>query len=62
VHDDGRGFDTAGVARSSLSGIGLRNMRERVEHLGGRFALSSEAGHTELQVRLPTTERRSAPR
>jgi two-component system NarL family sensor kinase len=60
VHDDGRGFDTAGVARGSLSGIGLRNMRERVEHLGGRFALSSVAGRTELQVCLPATERRSA--
>ena len=55
VRDDGRGFDVTRVAQSPSSGIGLRNMRERVEYLGGRFSIRSEAGRTELQVHLPNT-------
>lgn len=51
VTDDGSGFDT--TARSS--GVGLRGMRERVEVLGGTFAISSEPGSgTEMTARLPT--------
>jgi two-component system NarL family sensor kinase len=60
VEDDGRGFDVARVARRPDSGIGLRNMRERVEYLGGRLNVRSEAGHTELRVQLPITPRRDA--
>ncbi|MNT91982.1 Sensor histidine kinase LiaS [compost metagenome] len=53
VRDDGVGFDIARIEQGRSSGIGLRNMRERVEHLGGRFSLSSTPGRTELMVSLP---------
>lgn len=52
VRDDGVGFDTRAIERMP-GGIGLRNMRERVEHLGGRFSLSSSAGDTGIRVVLP---------
>lgn len=41
VRDDGGGFDPA-VARQS-GGVGLRGIEERVERIGGRFALESAA-------------------
>ncbi|HEX3472825.1 MAG TPA: sensor histidine kinase, partial [Silvibacterium sp.] len=49
VEDDGRG----GV---SEEGNGLRGMRERVEGLGGRFAVDSSRG-TRLTIQLPTAAR-----
>lgn len=52
VVDDGRGFNVARVERHQ-AGIGLRNMRERVEHFGGRFDLVSMPGRSELDVVLP---------
>lgn len=52
VQDDGIGFDPRTIEQPQ-EGIGLRNMRERVEHLGGRFSLSSSAGHTGICVILP---------
>jgi two-component system NarL family sensor kinase len=58
VHDNGVGFDVARVGRSALSGIGLRNLRERVEHLGGRLSVRSEPGHTRLRIHLPASEQR----
>lgn len=52
VHDDGVGFDPRAIERSS-GGIGLRNIRERAEHLGGSFSLSSSARRTIICVVLP---------
>lgn len=52
VVDDGLGFNVAQVERRH-SGIGLRNIRERVEHFGGRFDLVSIPGRSELDVLLP---------
>ncbi|MBI5370765.1 MAG: hypothetical protein HZA79_01935 [Sphingobacteriales bacterium] len=40
VEDDGRGFDTGLVS----GGNGLRNIRHRVEELGGRLDISAEPG------------------
>lgn len=57
VKDDGRGFDVESVNRSPRSGIGLRNMRERVEHLGGVFAIRSRKGETQLQASAPLRDR-----
>ncbi|WP_295466453.1 cache domain-containing protein [uncultured Pseudomonas sp.] len=51
VHDDGRGFDTQQVEHQS-GGIGLRNIRERVELFGGRCAIQSGPGGTTLDVVL----------
>ncbi|MBP0049389.1 cache domain-containing protein [Marinobacterium sp. AK62] len=42
LQDNGRGFDTEVLER--FEGIGLRNMRERVELLGGEFKLISKPG------------------
>lgn len=52
VADDGRGFVIAGLD-GSAAGIGLRNIRERVEQQEGKFTLRSEPGRTELVVELP---------
>ncbi|MCC4117306.1 cache domain-containing protein [Aromatoleum toluclasticum] len=53
IADDGRGFDTARIDHPRSGGIGLRNMRERIEHHGGELAVSSVPGHTELSASLP---------
>lgn len=53
IADDGRGFDTSRIDHPPSGGIGLRNMRERIEHHGGRLAVTSEPGHTELGAVLP---------
>ncbi len=55
IHDDGLGFDQAQVQRTPDQGIGLRNMRERLEVLGGRLALHSGTRGTLLTARLPLT-------
>jgi two-component system NarL family sensor kinase len=52
VIDDGVGFNVAQVERRQ-AGIGLRNIRERVEHFGGRLDLISVPGRSELDVLLP---------
>jgi two-component system NarL family sensor kinase len=47
VSDNGKGFDIAGVAQNPKHGIGLRNMHERVEAIGGKLdVLSSPDGTT----------------
>ncbi|MCY1221886.1 Single Cache domain 2 [compost metagenome] len=51
VEDNGVGFDPRLMDRSQ--GIGLRNIRERVDHHHGTFTLSSMSGRTELQVEIP---------
>jgi two-component system NarL family sensor kinase len=53
VRDDGVGFNPRQLDNIKGGGIGLRNIRERVEHFGGRFSLLSAAGGTELDVTLP---------
>lgn len=51
IRDDGVGFNLKGAL--AKSGIGLRNMQERVEFLGGDLELMSEPGFgTEITVLL----------
>ena len=51
IRDDGIGFDAAAAMRNQ--GIGLRNMQERVEFIGGVFEIESEPGFgTEITVLL----------
>lgn len=51
IRDNGKGFDN--LESSKQKGIGLRNMRERVEFIGGDFEISSEIGiGTEITVLL----------
>ena len=58
VRDDGHGFDAeATMARRGDRGLGLLGMRERVDALGGRFALRSAPGQgTEVAVAIPIVE------
>lgn len=53
ISDDGRGFDEQAVSLHPKRGIGLRNMRERIESIGGRFAVRSRAGRTEVLAEVP---------
>jgi len=57
ITDDGRGFDVEGVQRSARQGLGLTHLRERVEMLGGRFLLRSNASGTVLEAFLPRPDR-----
>lgn len=52
IQDDGCGFDADRVARSPRAGLGLTHMRERIEQLGGRFTLTSDAQGTQLRARF----------
>lgn len=53
IIDDGVGFDLKRVQADGRGGIGLRNMRERVESLQGRFEMRSGRNGTRLTVTLP---------
>jgi two-component system NarL family sensor kinase len=53
ITDDGCGFDVKNVEHSTDRGIGLTNMRERVERNGGTFQLTSYPGHTALTASFP---------
>lgn len=57
AQDDGVGFESAGNGFGhGLGGFGLRAMRERVEHNGGRLLVESEPGRgTALVAELPVT-------
>ena len=57
IVDDGRGFDLHRVSSDGSKGIGLRNMRERAESLGGALTVSSSGRGTRIEVWL----RREAP-
>ncbi|MYN20759.1 histidine kinase [Rugamonas sp. FT107W] len=46
IRDDGNGFDAEGIALHPMRGIGLRNMMERMDAIGGRFDIASSAGGT----------------
>ena len=53
VVDDGVGFDVPGTAQQRRDGLGLTNMRERIEMLGGEFVVTSQPGRTVLKAYLP---------
>ncbi|MYN41961.1 histidine kinase [Duganella sp. FT109W] len=46
IRDDGHGFDAEGIALHPQRGIGLRNMMERMDAIGGRFAIQSSTDGT----------------
>lgn len=52
IADDGCGFDLSRVEQSRGAGIGLRNMRERLEHGGGTLAIRSQPGKTQVLATL----------
>jgi len=53
IIDNGSGFDVARVAEHPKRGIGLRNMHERLETVGGILALSSSNEGTQVIAHLP---------
>jgi two-component system, NarL family, sensor kinase len=53
VTDDGVGFDVAGISQHPKRGIGLRNMHERVDSIGGKLELSSSLDGTQVLAHLP---------
>lgn len=54
VRDDGVGFKVdVDRLQEIQGGIGLRNIRERVEHFHGQLALFSVPGRSELTVTMP---------
>ncbi|MBI2866228.1 MAG: HAMP domain-containing protein [Chloroflexi bacterium] len=60
VEDDGRGFDISSIGSETgqVRGLGLLGIRERVEMLGGRFAVVSQPGKgTRIVWEVPVTER-----
>jgi two-component system NarL family sensor kinase len=50
ISDDGVGFDAEGIALHPKHGIGLRNMMERMDAVGGRFAIVSSGDGTVLSA------------
>jgi two-component system NarL family sensor kinase len=46
IQDDGAGFDTEHVAVHPQRGIGLRNMMERLDAIGGTLRIDSSAAGT----------------
>lgn len=53
IADNGRGFDVAHALADPRAGLGLRNMRERLESLGGRLDIASQPGHTLVTAWVP---------
>jgi signal transduction histidine kinase len=52
IQDDGRGFDAAAAADRN-GHWGLRNMRERAEHVGAEFTLATAPGEgTRIEVKV----------
>jgi two-component system NarL family sensor kinase len=60
IADDGHGFDVENIGKTASSGIGLKNMRERLAYLGGRLKLVSSAKGTEIRAQLPISRGKSS--
>ena len=56
IGDDGVGFDPVGVASHPKRGIGLRNMMERMEAIGGKLVIASTAAGTSVQASVDVEE------
>lgn len=53
VHDNGVGFDVDQIDGNPKHGIGLRNMVERLEAVGGQLKISSSAAGTTVLATVP---------
>ena len=53
IADDGRGFDLERVQADARGGIGLRNMRERLDALAGMLTIASQPGRTVVAASVP---------
>src|SRR5450830_176954 len=54
IHDNGIGFDTGLIDNHPKQGIGLRNMAERLDAVGGRLTITSSELGTIVQAHIPT--------
>lgn len=54
IYDNGTGFNVDRVQTAQRGGIGLRNMRERMEGLGGQLTIRSGLGGTCVTATLST--------
>ena len=60
IGDDGVGFDVEGTQLDPQRGIGLRNMRERMEAIGGQLRVCSALGRTSIEAEVPAVFARLA--
>lgn len=52
--DNGKGFDPIPKQQYSVEGLGLENMKSRIEFLKGKFYLQSEEGKgTKIEIKIP---------
>jgi two-component system NarL family sensor kinase len=58
IGDDGIGFDADAMHLDPKRGIGLRNMRERVEAIGGHLSVRSGRGETSIVAEVPARSAR----
>ncbi|MGZ8317397.1 MAG: cache domain-containing protein [Telluria sp.] len=56
VRDNGLGFDSQRVAQHPKRGIGLRNMMERMDAIGGRLDIESSEAGTSVRASIETSE------
>ena len=54
IADDGSGFDPVRVAGHPKRGIGLRNMMERMDAIGGQLSIASSPAGTSVQATMET--------
>jgi two-component system NarL family sensor kinase len=57
IADNGAGFDAARTQAEARGGIGLRNMRERLDALGGTLTIASQVGRTSVAAYVPLATR-----
>ena len=55
ISDDGTGMIWPAAARGKATGLGLRNMQERIEQLGGSLRVMSSDAGTTIDAQVPLT-------
>jgi two-component system NarL family sensor kinase len=60
IRDNGHGFDADGIALHKR-GIGLRNMMERMDAIGGRFEIVSSTDGTMVRRGTALTTLKNKP-
>lgn len=62
VSDNGAGFDGIKDGMSGRSGLGLRNMQERMAHFRGLLLINSSEAGTTLTAMMPKSANRPVNR
>ncbi|GGC72692.1 cache domain-containing protein [Undibacterium terreum] len=57
ISDNGAGFDVAGIASNPKRGIGLSNMKERLETVKGHLEVHSNNSGTQVIASIPSDKR-----